>query len=684
MIHNFLHGTYYIVLALSEKMRIAIQNRARVIEELKMKESMNLEQLRGFKENVGGTMRRLGRVFPGKYVTRLCSEVERVFQLHDQMYRLLQTFSIDFMVELGTQFRAYSNALILYQGYFGCYRDFESYNANPALSSQPYLGILQEFCATPYAKGVQMNGIMNAIFRGPFSLALLFREVLKYTPPQHPDYVPLKECYTAMESSVHTVESTNAQEQRNADLGRLRSELARNPDMDQIQRDMMSGRTFLGKFRVKQRGHFYYLLLFNDELWVAKILENKTIVVEQRYPLPKLTVTLVGVASLACVIEAQITRQVRCANTQGRDDLYSEVRAAGQEIDSGVTLKWEQVLQGTEQKHLALEGHAMFVTGDFLWIYGGCYGNDNARGDIHTVSLVTKKLQIRPFNAATDPPVRMQFAYALRGTTEFYIFGGCSEGKQQWSDFWCLDLPADLQWDRINLQWRRLKGPGPALPPLVGASLAVFEDCLLLVGGKGTDGFPIWRYFWEGKRWVEVRATVRHRRDICNHSLFPVAPGVCLLFGSQQNTTPLLLTDYGQTVVMLKTSGFGPVTSGFRCAVKYGNMILVFNDDNDDMVFAIDLKRTTDMKDYRWTVLKPLGRLEGVRMLSNYAICAGENCIWLHGGVTKYGHTESALYRVQLHSAPGTVLKATFGGLPDKFLSDELDTRPSCIEESWD
>jgi hypothetical protein len=90
------------------------------------------------------------------------------------------------------------------------------------------------------------------------------------------------------------------------------------------------------------------------------------------------------------------------------------------------------------------------------------------------------------------------------------------------------------------------------------------------------------------------------------------------------------------------------------------------------------------MQDYRWSVLKPLGKLEGVRMLSNYAICPGEDCIWLHGGVTKYGHTESALYKVQLHNTTGAVLKPVFAVLPDQFPSDSLETLPTCIEEPWD
>jgi hypothetical protein len=271
----------------------------------------------------------------------------------------------------------------------------------------------------------------------------------------------------------------------------------------------------------------------------------------------------------------------------------------------------------------------------------------------------------------------------------FYIFGGTVDGRQAQGDFWVFDSARE-EWERIATQGREHPRA------VFGAALVPMEDSLLLIGGSAPEGldFLFWRFWIADGRWEPVRAP--SLGPMPSPVAVAVAPtATIVLTGATE--TDLLCVDRDQTK-RVKVSGIPPIAPEARkrvvedevetigssiSAVAYREWVIVFGDNDDTKSYAVSLGETK----HKWIALPASAKFGPVPAISRYAACAGDDCVWLHGGVMKYRAVGSALYKIQLigqdrnplFNERGRVDVARLALLPIR----EREARDTVKEEPW-
>jgi hypothetical protein len=248
----------------------------------------------------------------------------------------------------------------------------------------------------------------------------------------------------------------------------------------------------------------------------------------------------------------------------------------------------------------------------------------------------------------------MDFASSF-GNNRFYVFRGMRDGAPLTSEHAIFEL---TMWDPPD--WRRLSYTHDENAPQSSQfAIVPFEECILFIGGESKLEVLQFRgpKWWTPVQPAGIRPSVFHCRNA-----FAIAPGVALAFAGLKRMRVWLFRDYGAKMDMLKTRGCAPAGRTGQVMGRLGNHFIVFPDENHPAPAVFNL----DTQEWSTPLLVCESERRSEWFLSDFAVCSGDNCCWVHGGTTG-GRVRSALYRVEFRPAAQQTAK-----LPTYVFDEEL------------
>jgi hypothetical protein len=312
-IHNLLHGYYYATIAASDRLRAAISNRVGAIEDLIRAEDEYFDMLRGFPANVEEAARRFKRILPDPLVSQIGSAVSTIVEQCGRVAGSLKQLQVDYYTIISAVLRGYAGIVDLSGKYLEAYRDLSNMFATIA-NVPPSQRILRDFGTTDSWEDMLLRPAQH-----PPRVMRLLRAVLCLTPPEHPDWGPLKDCAYSIGTSI--------QKSENGFLACDFSYLSRRAVDTGDAMEMMT-RNLLGRFRVKQV-HFFWILVFRGEAWLARINGSEDLSIDAKWPLGELTVSLVGASSVALMLSDKRGRGAYLPSVFARPGVARECRRPG-------------------------------------------------------------------------------------------------------------------------------------------------------------------------------------------------------------------------------------------------------------------------------------------------------------------------------------------------------------------
>jgi len=174
----------------------------------------------------------------------------------------------------------------------------------------------------------------------------------------------------------------------------------------------------------------------------------------------------------------------------------------------------------------ARSGHAAFVRGSSVWIFGGLSATFEPLGDVHELDTVTRAWTSRFINAAAAPAPRHAHSLSYDPVHDCaLLFGGADAREQPLGDLWRLDPAAGAAGG--NVTWGRVEthGVAPEAREMHAACIVQVDagraapSVLVVHGGrsKGTVLRDMWLLPTDTLAWQLV-ATHYAR---CSHGLSP-------------------------------------------------------------------------------------------------------------------------------------------------------------------
>ena len=190
----------------------------------------------------------------------------------------------------------------------------------------------------------------------------------------------------------------------------------------------------------------------------------------------------------------------------------------------------------------------------------------------------------------------------------------------------------------------------------------------------------MFKYVIAENRWYEIHLKSGFRpATLSNHNTFAYGRTALIVIGGDPvNTRVFLLKNFGEGWLLADVIGICPLNLKQRCG-RVGKRIVMFGDDRiDTNAYMLDIKRWHWLPVYADGV-KPLPEVR------NYTVCEGENCLWFHGGVSKFKNMEQTLYRVTIREPEGTKTDI----MPrddieeDRYIRSLLENPNRIREEKW-
>jgi hypothetical protein len=573
----------------------------------------------------------------------------------------LQHLTPDFRCQLGDLLRPHMHALLCYKEFYVSYTEFARARSSLTHDQEERLyRIDDDFSKEDFAERLTLTSFLNIFWQRPMKLLLQLREIFKLTPVNHPDYKPLKNSSALAEQSI---------KQLNAhDDDAPRPEIACLVDEPHRQLFKTLSASFIDRFPVQLARRRHTLLLFPGMFWLCNA--------DRHVDEVRLADVRISEFASASITIAQPGKDDFCLRLENgnpvRSKLLADLRSAHEESSAcPFSLTWTD----TGWKLPELDGHAMCLVGDCLWLYGGRDRRGDISGNLFRVSLADGSCQ----TIAGRPQPRVRFGSTLVRSEDadkegFYIYGGTVDGKQGLRDFWVFEF-GTLKWERIPM------GDGQCSPPkLIGCALTAFSDCLMLVGGTGPGGgCPVFKFMFESRRWEEVPVGVT--MSLTGHSLFVIDDDTGLVVGGKEDTDVLCISKTGE-VTRLKTTGIAPTGRDGPACVQFGFSFLVFGDEKTKAVYTLN---AGDGKRSRWVVARDSPGKDHPSPTAGYALCPGENCVWLHGGKCDR-KTQGELYRVEIvvrgERRRSSVMDFKFGALETEPVRVQR-SRERVKEDNW-
>jgi hypothetical protein len=177
---------------------------------------------------------------------------------------------------------------------------------------------------------------------------------------------------------------------------------------------------------------------------------------------------------------------------------------------------------------------------------------------------------------------------------------------------------------------------------------------MLLIGVSGHRCL-VFRFWMADERWEKVDIPIGTRLPW--PIAFPMSPTSALLMSGSVDTELFYVQDAGKQIEKVVTTGVPPFSEAGKkvdsdtvlepmsnAAVIYGEWLIVFGDREWMQSYGISLSAPS----LKWFAIKSNTEPPYLQSRSSYGYCVGENCIWIHGGITRCEVVDSGLFKVQV------------------------------------
>ena len=668
--YNLLLNRYFVQCHAGARALKRMRERVDIMNEFIETERSYLAIAEGFTEHVEPIFKVLvkNKCVKQEDVTALLNAAQVIAKLHSDLFYQLTSVKLDYMMPMGRIFVKYAP---YFRQYFYYVQTLKGMNKglNAAILNPHFSHMFHEFEDSDYAKGIRFDGVcISPVQRGP-RVTLLMAKTLEYTDSSHPDFEYMKQAVKVIDDTVKSVEADVAEINAANLLAQLAPNIVGAPGpLIESNRNLRA--SFTVQFKVK-----YQFIFFSDVMWITKVLPDKKLEFKKSSSYDSMMIEKYGKSSILLrkhdeAVETDLV--YRCADSNVRDELihvFRRTSLAAQDKSSDLPrVVWEKFTFPPKIKNMELENHCIFSLNNVLFLYGGTSPTGEILGSIRMVEIAGMKVRTRKYVPMTDPLPRSHFAHAFHDK-KLYIWGGTVNGVDPLGDFWVFDTE--------KVAWTRLKPAGDVPPPDYGLTLTAFEDCLVLVGGR--QACRVHKYVISENSWQEVKHKSGFKpATLDGHNTFAFGKtGLIVIGGDPVNLRVFLLKNFGEQWVIRDVTGLYPCNLRQR-AGRIGNRLVVFGDDKTDSTQYL-----VDIQEWHWMA----GHAEGVKPLPevrNYAVCEGDNCIWFHGGVSKFKNMEQTLYRVTIREPQTVTTNFSRPKLTeDRFIRSILENPNHIREEKW-
>ena len=670
-VYNLLLSRYFVQCHAGARALKRMKERVDVMKEFIETERTYLHIAEGLAEHVEPIFKVLvkNKLVKQEDVTSLLNAAQVIAKLHSDLFYQLSSVTVDYMMPMGKIFVKYAP---YFKQYFVYVQALKSMNKgiSTAIANPHYLNMFREFEQSEYAGGIRFDGIcISPVQRSP-RITLLMAKTLEYTDPSHPDFEYMKQAVRIIDDAVKSVEADVAEIGAAQMLAQLSQRIVGTPEPL-----IKPSRHLRSCFRVKFK-QMYQFIFFSDCMWITKELPDGKLQFMAAHAYDVFMIEKYGNASILFRNhdgKVDIDLVYRCEDSTVRDDLvqcFRRVSIANQDISRvNPLLVWEKFTFPPKIKNMELENHCMFTLDNMLFIYGGTSPTGEIIGSIRMVEIPGMKVRTRKYVAATDPLPRSHFAHAFH-EKKLYIWGGTVNGVDPLGDFWVFDTQ--------KVTWIRLKPEGDVPPADYSLTLTPFKDSLVLVGGH--QACRVFKYVIAENRWYEIHMKSGFRpATLSNHNTFAYGRTALIVIGGDPvNTRVFLLKNFGEGWLLSDVVGICPLNLMQRCG-RVGKRIVMFGDDRiDTNAYMLDIKR------WHWLPVYADG-VNPLPEVRNYAVCEGENCLWFHGGVSKFKNMEQTLYRVTIREPEETKsdIMPRNDVEEDRYIRSLLENPNRIREEKW-
>jgi hypothetical protein len=204
---------------------------------------------------------------------------------------------------------------------------------------------------------------------------------------------------------------------------------------------------------------------------------------------------------------------------------------------------------------------------------------------------------------------------------------------------------AEMGGNQLSLNWQPVGDPS-LLPALAGHAMFYARNALWIYGSRDRGGMLSDLVYHIARDRFEARAIAGDRPP-------PRDDEVLVVAGTEDAKLFAITRDKMREI---PTTGIPPLAQFGRrknangpadqlataAAVLDGNRVFVFGDRFSMRVYTVEMGPTK-----QWRALDGNAQAKFVPV-SNYALCIGNDSIWLHGGITSHDKVEDSLYEVQV------------------------------------